>query len=235
MLPEMVPIVQLNVLGAVAVRGMFGLAPLQMTAVVADVSAGVGFTVTVIVKAGPGHVPTVEVGVTRYSTDPATALLGLVSIWLIRLPEPPLAPVIPPKTVPIVHEKLLDVLAVSEIFGLVPLQIVAVGELVTTGVGLTVTTILRAVPGHEPVTDVGVTRYSTVPEAELPGLVRTWFIAAPELLLAPVIPPVIVPTVHVNVLGVLAVSAIFGLVPLHVDAVAGVVTAGVGFTVTMML
>jgi hypothetical protein len=48
-------------------------------------------------------------------------------------------------------------------------------------------------------------------------------------------PPVIVPIVHVNVLEVLAVSAIFGFVPLHVEAVAAVVTAGVGLTVTIML
>jgi hypothetical protein len=92
---------------------------------------------------------------------------------LIRLPDPLLAPEMLPVIVPTVQVKLLGVLAVSEIFGLVPLHIVAVGVLVTAGVGFTVTTILRGLPGHEPVTDVGVTRYSTVPEAELPGLVRT--------------------------------------------------------------
>lgn len=57
----------------------------------------------------------------------------------------------------------------------------------------------------------------------------------PEPALAPVIPPVIAPTVHVNVLGTLAVREMFGPVPLQVEAVAGVVTAGVGRTVTVML
>jgi hypothetical protein len=36
--------------------------------------------VTVIVKAAPIHVPVVEVGVTIYSTVPAVALLGFVSV-----------------------------------------------------------------------------------------------------------------------------------------------------------
>jgi hypothetical protein len=45
----MVPIVQLNVLGALAVNAMFGLVALQIEAVVPFVTAGVGFTVTVMV------------------------------------------------------------------------------------------------------------------------------------------------------------------------------------------
>ena len=56
------------------------------------------------------------------------------------LPEPALAPVIPPVIVPIVHEKLLATLAVKLIFGPVPLQIVAVAAVVTVGEGFTVTT-----------------------------------------------------------------------------------------------
>jgi hypothetical protein len=48
-------------------------------------------------------------------------------------------------------------------------------------------------------------------------------------------PPVIVPTVHVNVLAVLATSDILGLVPLQIAAVFGVVTEGVGFTVTVIV
>jgi hypothetical protein len=43
------------------------------------VKTGVGLTVTVIVKAAPVHVPVVE-GVTIYSTVPAVALLGFVSV-----------------------------------------------------------------------------------------------------------------------------------------------------------
>jgi hypothetical protein len=58
---------------------------------------------------------------------------------------------------------------------------------------------------------------------------------APELFVAPVIPPVIVPTVHVNVLAALAVNAIFVAVALQTVAVLAVVTAGVGLTVTVMV
>jgi hypothetical protein len=58
-------------------------------------------------------------------------------------------------------------------------------------------------------------------------------IVEPELAEAPVIPPVIVPIVHVNVLGTLDVNMIFGPVPLQVFAVAALVTIGVGLTVTV--
>ena len=58
-------------------------------------------------------------------------------------------------------------------------------------------------------------------------------IVLPEPALAPVMPPLIVPTVHVNVLGTEAVSAILGLVPLHALTFALLVTTGVGFTVTV--
>jgi hypothetical protein len=57
----------------------------------------------------------------------------------------------------------------------------------------------------------------------------------PEPPVAPVIPPVIVPTVQVKLLGTLAVRAIFGEVPLQVPAVLGEVTTGVGLTVTVMV
>lgn len=57
----------------------------------------------------------------------------------------------------------------------------------------------------------------------------------PEPALAPVIPPVIVPMVQVKVLGIEAVRLIFGLVPLQINAVAGVVTAGAGSTVTVIV
>ena len=65
----------------------------------------------------------------------------------------------PPVIVPIVHEKLLAMLAVKVIFGPVPLQVLAVAALVTAGVGFTVTVIVKAEPAHEPVVEVGVTRY----------------------------------------------------------------------------
>jgi hypothetical protein len=83
--------------------------------------------------------------------------------------------------------------------------------------------------------DVGVTRYCTLPEVLLLGLVKIWLIVNPLPALAPVILPVMVPIVHAKVLVVLAVSAILGLVPLHVAAVDRVVTTGVGFTVTVIV
>jgi hypothetical protein len=65
------------------------------------------------------------------------------------------------------------------------------------------------------------------------GLVSVWLIVAPEPADAPVIPPVMVPTVHVKLLGTDAVRAILGLVALHEVTVGELVTAGVGFTVTV--
>lgn len=62
----------------------------------------------------------------------------------------------------------------------------------------------------------------------MPGLVNTWLMVLPEPALAPEMLPVMVPTVHVKVLGALAVSAIFGLVPLQIDDVFAVVTTGLG-------
>ena len=56
-------------------------------------------------------------------------------------PEPEDAPEIPPVIVPIVHAKPQGAEAVSAIFGLAPLQVLAVGALLTVGVGLTVTVI----------------------------------------------------------------------------------------------
>jgi hypothetical protein len=57
----------------------------------------------------------------------------------------------------------------------------------------------------------------------------------PEPAVAPVIPPEIVPTVHVNVLAALAVNEMFGLVLLQMEVEAGVVTAGVGLTVIVIV
>ena len=60
-------------------------------------------------------------------------------------------------------------------------------------------------------------------------------IVDPDPALAPVIPPVIVPSVQVNVLGADDVKEIFGLVLLQIEAVDAVVTCGVGFTVTVIV
>jgi hypothetical protein len=75
------------------------------------------------------------------------------------LPEPALAPVIPPVTVPTVKVKVLATVAVSPMFVVLPLQIVDVFAVVTFGVGLTVTVIVYTAPAHEPVEAVGVTKY----------------------------------------------------------------------------
>lgn len=69
-------------------------------------------------------------------------MLGFVRVCAIELPEPALAPVIPPVTAPTTHANELAVLAVSVIFVDVLLQIEAALEFVTTGVGLTVTVIV---------------------------------------------------------------------------------------------
>jgi hypothetical protein len=193
------------------------------------VTLGEGFTVTVIVNGAPVHELAVDVGVTIYCTVPAVEP-GLVNVWLIGEPDPAVAPVMPPVMVPIVQEKLLATPAVKLIFVVTPEQIVAVAALVTAGAGFTVTVIVNVAPTQEPVVAVGVTLYCTVPAAVLLGLVSTWLMEEPEAALAPVMPPVIVPIVQLNVLGALAVKLIFGPVPLQVLAVAELVTAGVGFT-----
>lgn len=66
-LPVMDPIVQLKVLAVVAVSAIFVAPPLQIAAVFAVVTTGVGFTVTVIVYGVPGHAGVaMEAGVTIY-------------------------------------------------------------------------------------------------------------------------------------------------------------------------
>ena len=52
---------------------------------------------------------------------------------------------------------------------------------------------------------------------------------------APVMPPVTVPMVQLNVLGEVAAREMLGLVPEQMAAVFAVVTTGVGLTVTVML
>lgn len=117
-----------------------------------------------------------------------------------------------------------------------PLQMAAVFAVVITGLGFTVTVMVYGAPGHAGVAvDVGVTIYSTVPAAVLPGLTSVWLIVDPVPALAPVMLPVIVPTVQLKLDGVLAVSPMLGLVPLQISNAAAVVTTGVGFTVTVIV
>jgi len=90
---------------------------------------------------------------------------------LIVDPELALAPVILPVIVPIVQAKLLEVLAVNEILGPVPLHVAVVDAFVTAGIGYTVIVIVKGEPTHEFVVSVGVTIYCTVPAVVLLGLV----------------------------------------------------------------
>ena len=67
------------------------------------------------------------------------------------------------------------------------------------------------------------------------GSVKVWLIVVPELLLEPVMPPVIGATVQVKELGAVAVKLILGPVPLHVLAVEELDTSGIGLTVTVIV
>ena len=69
----------------------------------------------------------------------------------------------------------------------------------------------------------------------MPGLFSVCEIVAPEPAVAPVMPPEIAPMVQEKLLGALAVSAILVFVPLQIAFVAALVTAGVGFTVTVIV
>ncbi len=235
MLLVIVPIVQVKLLGALDVKAMFVETPLQILFVDELVTAGAGFTVTVMVVELPAQEPAVDVGVTTYSILPAVALLGLVNVWLIVEPELATAPLILPVLVPSVQLKLLGTLAVNATFGPVPLQIVAVVPVVTAGIGFTVTVMVKAAPAQEPDVEVGVTRYCTVPEAELLGLINVCPIVAPELALEPVIPPVIVPIVQLKLLATPDVKDIAVDAPLQILFVEAFVTTGIGFTVTVMV
>ena len=86
-----------------------------------------------------------------------------------------------------------------------------------------------------PVVEVGVTIYWIEPELVLLGLVKVWLITLPDPAVPPVIPPMMFPIVHVNVLGAVAVSAMFVVPSLHIVSVVLVFIAGVGFTVTVIV
>jgi ABC-type proline/glycine betaine transport system permease subunit len=132
------------------------------------------------------------------------------------LPDPAVAPEIPPVIVPTVHAKLLGALAVSAILVPVLLHIAFVAAVVTAGVGLTVTVIVYGDPTQPPVVDVGVTMYCTLPAVALLGLLSVWLMFAPDPAVAPVMLPLIVPIVQVNVLAALAVSGMLVVVALQI-------------------
>lgn len=100
--------------------------------------------------------------------------------------------------------------------------------------GLTVTVTVKGSPEQFPAVDKGVTTYSTVPADELPGFVSSWAIEVPVEGLAPVMPPVIVPTVQLKVPEADAVKGMFVVSPLQIVAVDGDVETGLAFTVTVM-
>ena len=81
----------------------------------------------------------------------------MVNIWFSESPLLALAPAIEPVLVPNIQANVLEMLAVKVKFGLVPLQILAVLELVIAGLGFTITVIAVGLPTQEPVVEVGVT------------------------------------------------------------------------------
>jgi hypothetical protein len=99
-------------------------------------------------------------------------LTGLNKVWLIEGPEPELAPVILPVIVPNVQEKLLATDDVNGILVVSPLQTDTFRLFVTDAAGITVMVTGKAGPGQDPLIEVGVTRYSTVPISVLLRFVR---------------------------------------------------------------
>jgi hypothetical protein len=100
--------------------------------------------------------------------------------------------------------------------------------------GETVTVIVYAELVQLPATAVAVTMYCTVPALVLLGLVNIWLMVLPDPGLAPVMLPVIAPMVQVVVLAALVVNEILVAVPVQIVLVLAVVTAGWGFTVTVI-
>jgi hypothetical protein len=167
-------------------------------------------------------------------------LPGLLRGWVIIVfvpPEPGVAPVMPPVTVPIVHTYvLLGKLVLNGILVVSPLHIVYASGVVITGLGSIPTIIVYGSPAQE--FAVGVIIYSTDPVVVWLGLVRICWIAGlgPEAdpAAAPVMPPVILPIVHVNVLGTVAVKGTFVETPLQ-KPISEEVTLGLGVTVTFII
>lgn len=102
--------------------------------VVALFTAGIGFTVTVILYTEPTQPLAVLVGVTLYSTVPGAPEVFDKPARLIVPPEPGVAPVTP-LTAPIVQLNVLGTVAASVIEELEPLHIFRVLLFVTAGYG----------------------------------------------------------------------------------------------------
>jgi hypothetical protein len=146
--PVIVPIVQLKFVPVtVLVRGRLTAVALHIVVKPAVATLGEGLTVTTTLVAAPGH--EFAVGVTMKVTDPAV-VPELVSIWAIVAPDEAVAPVIPPETAPTVQLNVLPATLLNNAIFVVPaLQIVVGPNVVTFGVGLTVTTMLTGRPEHE--------------------------------------------------------------------------------------
>jgi hypothetical protein len=114
-----------------------------------------------------------------------------------------------------------------------PLHRLAVGVLVTTGAGSTVTTIGYVAVEHAPVVlEVATTLYVTVP-LDVLLLVNSWAIVVgvPDDALEPVTLPETLGVAHANVLlGPVFVNEMLVVFPLHRPAVVAVVITGVGST-----
>ena len=86
-----------------------------------------------------------------------TVVPELVRVWAIVDPLDTVAPVNPPVIVPMVQLKVAPAtLLLSAILVVAPLQMVVELDVVTFGVGLTVTTMLVGIPGHELAVEVTI-------------------------------------------------------------------------------
>jgi hypothetical protein len=90
-------------------------------------------------------------------------------VWLMVLPEPALAPVVPVELAT-VHANVEGMEADNGWLLVVPLHMADVTS-TPAGFGLTVTVIVSRSPVQKPVVDVGVTMYSTVPALVFEGFV----------------------------------------------------------------
>jgi len=233
-MPALCETVHVNVLPAtLLVSAIDGAVPVQIEA---DdgvaVAVGFGCMVTSTMNVEPEQA--VAVGVTVYLTTPSVVPV-LVSVWAIVVPDELLKPVIvPPAGVVVIAAVQVNVLPLtvelSAMLVAVALQIVCEeGVADPTGIGLTVTTEVMAVP--EQLLAIGVIVYVAVPDVLL-LFESVWAMVVPheEGQSLPPLMPLLCETVHVNVLPeTVLVRAIDGAEPLQIEADDGVaVAAGFG-------
>jgi len=146
----MVPIVQLNELGVFAVKLMLVLLPLQMLLVLAFVTAGVGFIVTVtfcVLVQLPGGG---AVNVITYTTLTGFAVV-FTSVSVIVLPLPVAAALLIPATAALDHEKVVPAVALVAVYVPdVPLHLAGgVKLLLSVDLGLITKSVAPRQPGKE--------------------------------------------------------------------------------------